>query len=103
LVFGFAFSNHDSEIRRGVKYSEARHKSREALKKISPGHNCASRNAVLTATQNKDKHVFSFSARNTQPLCCQVKVETVKVGSAIGNHGFIFNYLDGVDSSSDEE
>jgi hypothetical protein len=33
---------------------------------------------VLPATQNKDEHVFSFVARNTQPLCRQIKVETIE-------------------------
>jgi hypothetical protein len=80
----------------------------EALKKNFPRIYLLFRKyCVLPATQNKDERVFSFVARNTQPLCRQIKVETIEkkviVGSAIRNHGFIFNYLDGVDSSSDEE
>ena len=62
---------------------------------------------VFPSTQNRDERIFSLVAQNTRPQCRRIKVDTIEnkvlIGSAILSHGFIFNYKDGNDSSSDEE
>jgi hypothetical protein len=101
-----------SELHRWGEVSSLSRKSNpvhamEGLKKDFPRiYSMFRKYSVLPATQNKDERLFSMVARNTQPLSRQIKSETIEkkvvIGSAIKNHGFIFNYLDGVDSSSDE-
>ena len=62
---------------------------------------------VFPSTQNRDERIFSLVAQNTRPQCRRIKVDTIEnkvlIGSDIQSHGFIINYKDGNDSSSDEE
>ena len=63
--------------------------------------------SIFPSTQNKDERLFSMVARNTGPLCRNIKVETIEkkvvVGSAIAKHGFVFHYKNGNDSSTSSE
>ena len=62
---------------------------------------------VFPSTQNRDERIFSLVAQNTRPQCWRIKVDTIEnkvlIGSDIQSHGFIINYKDGNNSSSDEE
>jgi hypothetical protein len=80
----------------------------EALKKDFPRiYKLFRKYSVFPANQNRDERIFSMVARNSQPMCRNIKVETLEkkvlVGSAIKTNGFVFNYCDGVDSSSSDE
>ena len=62
--------------------------------------------SIFPSTQNKDERLFSLIGRNTGSLCQRLKVETIEkkvvVESAIQKHGFVFDYQNGDNSSSDE-
>ena len=62
---------------------------------------------VYPATQNRDERIFSMVARNTSSQCRNIKVDSIEkkvlIASAIRSNGFIFDYADNLDVSSESE
>ena len=62
---------------------------------------------VFPATQNRDKRIFSMVARNITAQCKNITVVSIEkkvlIASAIRSNGFIFDYADNLDVSSESE
>ena len=63
--------------------------------------------SIFPATQNADERLFSLVGRITGPQSRRIKTTTIEkkvvVGTAIRKHGFVFNFVDGNETSSSEE
>ena len=62
---------------------------------------------VIPATQNRDERIFSLVARNTSAQCRNITVDSIEkkviIASAIRSNGFIFDYTDHLNLSSESE